>query len=69
MTDAEIFPKDLLRRLIRGENLAIGEAESLFEALMAGAVGEVTTSAILTALAAKGESIEEIAAQICRRSL
>ena len=51
----------LLRRVIGGEDLSREEVRELFGALMDGALSEVHKSAVLVALAAKGESPEEIA--------
>jgi anthranilate phosphoribosyltransferase len=51
----------LLRRLIAGEDLARAEVRDLFGALMDGALSDVHKTAVLVALAAKGESADEIA--------
>lgn len=71
MGELDSISGDLLSRLIRGQDLSTEETEGLFERLMAGRFGAVTTAAMLTALAAKGESSEEIAgaAAVMRRHL
>jgi anthranilate phosphoribosyltransferase len=55
---------DVLRRLLRRENLSRAEARALLEAMFAdGGDGErhdLQVTAVLTALAAKGETVEEI---------
>ena len=55
MTDREI-----LRRLVAGESLARREMTALFGRLMDGELSEAAQAGILVALAAKGESVEEI---------
>jgi len=50
-----------LVRLIHGEDLSLAETEHLFGLLMDGEIGEITMAALLTALAVKGESADEIA--------
>jgi anthranilate phosphoribosyltransferase len=52
---------DALRRVIAGEDLARGEMEALIGALMDGALTPAMQAALLTALASKGESVDEIA--------
>lgn len=71
MTRSVPAPRDLLTRLIRGEGLSVAETADLFGQLMDGEISEITTAALLTALAAKGESAEEIAgaAMAMRRRL
>ncbi len=51
----------LLRAAIRGEDLPAATVEALFGRLMDGELSEVWKSAFLVALAAKGESVGEIA--------
>jgi anthranilate phosphoribosyltransferase len=53
------FPA-LLRRLIRGESLSADEAGSAIGAIMDGAWTPAQAGALLAAIAAKGESAEEI---------
>ncbi|HVS16187.1 MAG TPA: anthranilate phosphoribosyltransferase [Thermoanaerobaculia bacterium] len=53
--------RELLRRVIAGEDLERAEVRALFGALMDGALSEVHKTAVLVALAAKGESPDEIA--------
>lgn len=50
----------LLARLLAGDSLGRGEVTELFGRIMDGAVGEPMIAALLTALAAKGESVDEI---------
>ncbi len=50
----------LVGRLIRGENLAPDQARGLFNQIMDGALTEAQTAGVLVALAAKGETVEEI---------
>lgn len=61
---------ELLGRLIRGESLSRDESDGLFSAIMAGSVAPELLGAILAAMAAKGESVDEIAgaAQAMRRT-
>ncbi len=60
---------DLLRRLIARQDLSREETEDLFGQLMDGALSDITKAALLTALAVKGESVDEIvgAARAMRR--
>lgn len=51
----------LLRTAIAGEDLPVATVEELFGRLMDGELSEVWKSAFLVALAAKGESVGEIA--------
>jgi anthranilate phosphoribosyltransferase len=55
---------DALRRLLRRENLSRTEARALLEAMFAeggdGGQHDLQVTAVLTALAAKGESVDEI---------
>lgn len=64
-------PTDQLSSLIRGNDLSRRETEELFGLLMDGQLGDITMAALLTALAAKGESADEIvgAATAMRRRL
>jgi len=52
--------RDALARLLRREELASGEVAGLFGRIMDGAVAEPMIAALLTALAAKGETAGEI---------
>lgn len=52
--------RDVLARLLRREELGSGEVAELFGRIMDGAVGEPMIAALLTALAAKGETAGEI---------
>lgn len=60
--------KAYLQKLIHGESLSRSEAHAVFDRIMSGEVEPVQIAAVLTALAAKGESIEEIvgAAEVMR---
>ncbi|HSM13315.1 MAG TPA: anthranilate phosphoribosyltransferase [Thermoanaerobaculia bacterium] len=51
----------LLGRLLAGEDLSRGEVAALFGRIMDGAIPEAMIGALLAALAAKGETAEEIA--------
>ena len=53
--------RDALERWIAGRDLARVEMESLFGRLMDGAISPVYQAALLVALAAKGETVGEIA--------
>lgn len=50
-----------LIKLINKENLSQSETESVFNSLMSGELSPVQISAFLTALASKGEVVEEVA--------
>ncbi len=54
--------KDATIKLIEKKDLTYHEAEAVMDEIMRGAATQVQTAAFLTALAAKGESIEEITA-------
>ncbi|MBX7057798.1 MAG: anthranilate phosphoribosyltransferase [Leptospirales bacterium] len=58
---------DILRKLIAGQNLTAAEASEAITAIMTGEAGEARTAALLTALAMKGESAQEIEA--CARGM
>lgn len=51
---------EILNKLLNGKSLTQAETESAFNALMSGELTPVQISAFLTALAGKGESLEEI---------
>lgn len=53
--------KEALTRWIAGDDLSRDEIESLFGRLMDGEISEVYKAALLVALAAKGETVAEIA--------
>jgi anthranilate phosphoribosyltransferase len=53
--------KQLIERLLRREDLARDEAESLMRAIVTGGVSEPQIAGVLIALRAKGETVEEIA--------
>lgn len=58
---AETNLADVLARLTQGVSLTRAEAADALRAVMTGTVSETQTAALLTALRAKGETIEEIA--------
>lgn len=60
--------RELLRRLIARQNLTADQTQALFAALMDDQLEPPVTAAILTALAAKGETVDELvgAAQAMR---
>ncbi len=53
-------PAALLARLCSGESLAVDESQALFEALVAGDLGETEIAALLIALKVKGETSDEL---------
>jgi anthranilate phosphoribosyltransferase len=62
--------RDVLERLLAGQDLDPATMEASFEALMGGEWSEAQQAAFLTALRAKGESAEELAAaaRVLRRA-
>ncbi|MBU41936.1 MAG: anthranilate phosphoribosyltransferase [Spirochaetaceae bacterium] len=54
--------KELLKRIIAGEDLTAEEATKAMTAIMSGQAGEIQTAGFLTALALKGETGTEIEA-------
>ncbi len=54
--------KDATKKLIDRKDLTYHEAAAVMDEIMRGAATQIQTAAFLTALAAKGESIEEITA-------
>lgn len=52
--------RDVLHKLIAHEDLTVGETQAAFERLMTGQESEVTIAALLTALAVKGVSVDEL---------
>src|SRR6267142_803520 len=61
--------RQLLTRLLNRENLTRGEAGDLLEAMLADDASDAQIAATLVALAAKGETVEELAgmAEVLRR--
>jgi anthranilate phosphoribosyltransferase len=53
--------RQMTTRLMRGENLARGEAANFLNALLHPAATDAQVAAALTVLAAKGETVEELA--------
>ncbi|MDL2263101.1 anthranilate phosphoribosyltransferase [Synergistaceae bacterium OttesenSCG-928-I11] len=51
----------ILNRLMSGDNLDKGESAALFDAVIAGELGDVEIAAVLVALKLRGETAEEIA--------
>ncbi|MDR3588285.1 MAG: anthranilate phosphoribosyltransferase [Negativicutes bacterium] len=60
--------KEILGKVVAGENLSRQEAQQSMETIMSGAAGEAQIGSLLTALRMKGESSDEIAgfAQVMR---
>ncbi len=52
--------KELLKKVVEGQNLTRAEAARAMDMMLEGQVSEVLTSAFLTALRMKGETIDEI---------
>ena len=57
--ETPLFP--YLARLIRGEDLTMGEAEEFFRSLTDPGIGSIQIAAALAALTTKGETFEELA--------
>ncbi len=55
------YQSDVLRSLIAGQHLSLEAARDLFDSIMEGLLSEPQIAAVLAALAAKGEAVEEIA--------
>ncbi|MBC7545140.1 MAG: anthranilate phosphoribosyltransferase, partial [Candidatus Sericytochromatia bacterium] len=53
--------REMLPRLIKGENLTQDEARGVMLRIMAGDAGTAETAALVTALSIKGETVEEVA--------
>lgn len=60
-----------LDKLVAGQDLTCREAREAFERIMSGQAGDTQIAALLTALACKGESVEELvgAAQVMREKV
>lgn len=54
--------KEGIAELVNGKNLSLETAEQIFDEIMSGKTNDVEKSAFLTALAIKGETIEETTA-------
>jgi anthranilate phosphoribosyltransferase len=52
--------KDMLMKLVEGDDLSRNEAVSLMTSMMSGEISQPKIAAILTALRIKGESVDEI---------
>ncbi len=61
MSEAVASSQELLSRLLAGTDLSAAETESLFGRLMDGQLSDLMIAAILSALATKGEAVEEVA--------
>ena len=59
--------RQMTTRLMRGENLARGEAANFLNALLNPAATDAQVAAALAVLAAKGETIEELAGTVVNR--
>ena len=55
------FESGVLRGLLAGKALSFQQSQDLFNSIMQGELGEAQIAGVLVALAAKGESVEEIA--------
>jgi anthranilate phosphoribosyltransferase len=53
--------KDLISKIVNGENLSIEEAETAMKTIMSGNSNDIEISSFLTAMRIKGETPEEIA--------
>jgi len=53
--------KDQLARLIAGEDLSFDQAAGLFDQIMSGSLSEAQIAAVLTAIACKGATVDELA--------
>ena len=62
--------RDQLKKVIAGETLSAAEAEAAIEAIMSGESDPVVAGGLLTALATRGETVEEVtgAARAMRRA-
>lgn len=54
--------KEAIQKTVTGKNLTFAEAEAVMDEIMSGQASQIQMSAYLTALALKGETIEEITA-------
>jgi len=53
--------KKAIKKIVAGEGLSLSESEAVFSLMADGKLSDVEISAVLTALAVKGESVEEVA--------
>ena len=58
--ETDLSPEEALAKLYQGLSLTAGEAQCLFEALVAGHLPEPAIAAMLVALRLKGETAEEM---------
>ena len=56
------FATNVLKTIVNGNDLSYSDAERLFEMIMSGKASEIEISAIISSLATKGESEQEILA-------
>lgn len=56
--------KEVVAKLVRGEDLPYAQAEEVMDQIMSGNVSQVQLAAYLTALSIKGETIDEITASV-----
>lgn len=59
--------KDMIRKIVLGENLSVGEAQEVMEQIMEGKATDAQIGSFLTALRIKGETVEEITG--CARAM
>ena len=52
--------REAIKRVVRKENLTFEEAEQVMDEIMSGNTSDIQTSAFLTGMAMKGETIDEI---------
>lgn len=58
---AQAWKSEILRSLIAGKDLSMDAARDLFDSIMGGQLTEPQIAAVLAAMAAKGEAVDEIA--------
>ena len=57
--------REAIMKVVNKENLTFEEAEQVMDEIMGGEASQIQMSAFLTALAMKGETIDEITASCC----
>jgi len=58
---AGAWQSETLRSLVKGKDLSLGQTRELFNGIMDGELADSQIAAVLVAMAAKGESVDEIA--------
>src|SRR5699024_6017674 len=53
--------KEAVQKIMSHQNLSFKESQTVLDEIMSGQTSEIETTSLLTALAAKGSTIEEIA--------